>query len=243
MGADRTEVGTDLNGALLELRHVARSYEAVGDSAGTSVLQSVDLRLRPGESLAIVGPSGSGKSTLLNIIGTLDRPTAGTVLLDGQDLSALNERELALIRSRKIGFIFQLHHLLPQCTVLENVLVPTLAGGPERRTEKAEARAKRLLERVALSHRLFHRPGQLSGGERQRAAVVRALINEPKLLLADEPTGSLDRASAENLAHLLVELNREEGVALVVITHAMELARRMSRVLELQDGRLIEAAR
>jgi predicted ABC-type transport system involved in lysophospholipase L1 biosynthesis ATPase subunit len=158
------------------------------------------------------------------------------VVLDGKDLSALSERQLAAVRCREIGFIFQLHHLLPQLSVLENVLVPTLAGGPEKRKEEPLTRAKRLLERVGLSGRLSHRPGQLSGGERQRVAVVRALINEPKLLLADEPTGSLDRASADNLSRLLVELNREEGVSLIVVTHAMSLAEKMGRVTELRDG-------
>jgi lipoprotein-releasing system ATP-binding protein len=226
---------------LLELSGVARRYDASGSAAETTVLKDVHLQLAAGESVAIVGPSGSGKSTLLNIIGALDQPTSGQVVLEGSKLSALDEPALALLRSRAIGFVFQLHHLLPQCSVLENVLVPTLAGGPERRSEKPEARARRLLERVGLSDRLSHRPGQLSGGERQRVAVVRALINEPRLLLADEPTGSLDRTAADNLARLLVELNREEGVALLVITHSMDLARQMSRVLELRDGTLVPA--
>ena len=228
---------------LLELAGVEKRYEATGDAAAATVLRSVDLRIAPGESVAVVGPSGSGKSTLLNIIGALDRPTAGKVVLQGSDLAKLSEGELAELRNRAIGFVFQLHHLLPQCSVLENVLVPTLAGGPERRAEKPEARARRLLERVGLSDRLSHRPGQLSGGERQRVAVVRALINEPRLLLADEPTGSLDRAAADNLAQLLGDLNREEGVALLVITHSLELARQMSRVLELRDGTLVPAER
>jgi ABC-type lipoprotein export system ATPase subunit len=224
---------------LLELTNVAKSFAAPGETGATPVLREIDLQLARGESLAIVGPSGSGKSTLLNIIGTLDRPDSGRVLLEGRDLSTLNEQELAAVRSREIGFIFQLHHLLPQCTVLENVLIPTLAGGPESRGEAPEKRARRLLERVGLTERLRHRPGQLSGGERQRVAVVRALINEPKLLLADEPTGALDRVSAETLADLLVELNREEGVSLVIVTHALDLAQRMSRVVELRDGRLV----
>jgi ABC-type lipoprotein export system ATPase subunit len=224
--------------ALLELTGVAKSYVAAEGMEPTPVLRDVDLRLARGESLAIVGASGSGKSTLLNIIGTLDRPDAGRVVLNGRDLSSLGEAELAQVRGREIGFVFQLHHLLPQCSVLENVLVPTLAGGPPHRAEKPEARARRLLERVGLSHRLGHRPGQLSGGERQRAAVVRALINEPGLLLADEPTGALDRSASENLARLLVELNQEEGVSLIVVTHAMDLARRMGRGVELRDGRL-----
>lgn len=224
---------------LLDLKGVSKSFAATADSPETVVLRGVDLRVARGESLAIVGPSGSGKSTLLNIIGTLDRPTSGTVLLDGRDLSTLNEQALADLRAREIGFVFQLHHLLPQCTVLENVLVPTLAAGNLQRKEPAEARASRLLQRVGLEHRLAHRPGQLSGGERQRVAVVRALINEPKLLLADEPTGALDRAAAENLTLLLRELNREEGVALIVVTHALNLAQEMTRALEMQDGALV----
>jgi lipoprotein-releasing system ATP-binding protein len=224
---------------LLELNGVTKSYEATADAPAVPVLKGVNLRLEAGETVAIVGPSGSGKSTLLNIIGTLDRPTSGSVRLDGRDLTALDDTGLAAFRSRQIGFIFQLHHLLPQCTVLENVLVPTLAGGPEKRAEPPEVRARRLLQRVGLTERLNHRPGQLSGGERQRVAVARALINEPKLLLADEPTGALDRAAADNLANLLVELNREEGVALIVITHAQDFAQRMGRVLELRDGMLV----
>jgi lipoprotein-releasing system ATP-binding protein len=225
---------------LLALTGVARSYAATDATDATPVLRDINLQLAAGEAVAIVGPSGSGKSTLLNIIGTLDRPDHGSVQLDGRELTTLHERDLAAVRCREIGLVFQLHHLLPQCTVMENVLVPTLAGGPERRAEAPEERARRLLERVGLSPRLSHRPGQLSGGERQRTAVVRALINEPKLLLADEPTGALDRAAAETLAHLLVELNREESVTLVVVTHAVSLAAQMSRVLSLRDGTLVE---
>ncbi len=223
---------------LLELTDVAKTYEDPGGGPPTTVLRGVSLRVEAGESLAVVGPSGSGKSTLLNIIGALDRPTSGTVVLDGHDLATLDDPELAKVRNRLIGFVFQLHHLLPQCTVLENVLVPTLAGGGE---PEAEERARALLERVGLADRLHYFPGQLSGGERQRVAVVRALINSPRLLLADEPTGSLDRASAENLAELLAELNREEGVTLVMVTHAVHLAERMGRVLELRDGALVPA--
>ena len=202
------------------------------------MLRDVTLEIGRGESVAIVGPSGSGKSTLLNIMGTLDRPSSGQVLLDGQELSRLDDIQLAAVRNRGIGFIFQSHHLLPQCTVLENVLVPTLPTKDAALRNGAAVRARRLLEKVGLGARLTHRPGQLSGGERQRVAVVRALINQPKLLLADEPTGALDRASALNLADLLVQLNREEGVTLIVVTHALDLAKRMERVLELRDGRL-----
>ncbi len=221
---------------LVELTDVTRRY---GEDEGPLVLDGVSLRVAAGEALAIVGPSGSGKSTLLNLIGALDRPTSGSVVFDGRDLATLGDDALAAIRNREIGFVFQLHHLLPQCTVLENVLVPTLAGGSLASGQEAEGRARRLLGRVGIGERLDYRPGQLSGGERQRTAVVRALINQPKLLLADEPTGSLDRASSDTLTDLLVELNREEAVALVVVTHSLELARRMSRVLELRDGTLV----
>jgi len=219
---------------ILELGGVTKSYTSP-EGVETSVLRGVDLKLDKAESLAIAGPSGCGKSTLLNIIGTLDRPTAGRVLLDGRDVSTLTEPQLALVRSQVVGFVFQLHHLLPQCSILENVLVPTLVA---KENGDAEARGRKLLERVGLGHRLTHRPGQLSGGECQRAAVVRALINKPKLLLADEPTGSLDRASAESLAQLLGELNKEEGVALVFVTHAADLAARAGKVYELRDGKL-----
>ena len=223
---------------LLEMAGVTKSYPASGETSVLPVLRGVNLQVAAGEAVAIVGPSGSGKSTLLNLIGTLDRPDAGRITLNDVDLTTLGEADLARVRSREIGLVFQLHHLLPQCTVLENVLVPTLAHGPEHRTETPMARARRLLERVGLSDRASHRPGQLSGGERQRAAVVRALINQPKLLLADEPTGALDRVAADNLADLLSEIHREEGVSLLVITHAPHLAERMGRVLELRDGAL-----
>ncbi len=222
--------------AILELKNVAKTYDS-GALSGTEVLKKINLELRRGESLAITGPSGSGKSTLLNIIGTLDRPTSGEVVLDGENVLALNDTKLAALRNRKIGFIFQLHHLLPQCSVLENVLVPTLVG-VNKEGELPEARAKRLLGRVGLSARISHRPGQLSGGERQRVAVVRALINQPALLLADEPTGSLDRLAADTLAALLVELNSEEGVTIVMVTHSATLAAKMSRTLDLRDGEL-----
>ncbi len=264
---------------LLKLVNVTRSYAPPDGGASLVVLDGVSLEAASGESLAIVGPSGSGKSTLLHIMGTLDQPTSGEALLDGRNLAQLTEKEVAAVRNTEIGFVFQAHYLLPQCTVLENVLVPTLAcsrrrqsahsrepaeqrrltsattseaglglesrsgalPAPSLRSESAEARATRLLARVGLAERMSHRPAQLSGGECQRVAVVRALINRPRLLLADEPTGALDHASAQQLGQLLVELNREEGVTLIIVTHSLELAGRMGRVFELRDGKLGDA--
>jgi lipoprotein-releasing system ATP-binding protein len=221
---------------LIELKNVSKTFPDASGEGELLILSGISLEIAAQSSLAIVGPSGSGKSTLLNILGTLDRPTSGKVTLEGQDLNQLDELELARVRNRKIGFVFQSHYLLPQCSVLENVLIPTLAFKDGVSPAKAEERARRLLKRVGLEARLGHRPGQLSGGERQRVAVVRALINEPRLLLADEPTGALDRKSAENLGQLLAELNKEEGVTLVVVTHALDLARRLEKMLELRDG-------
>jgi len=223
---------------MLELINVTKSYQTPGNKDGVCVLKNITLKVTKGQSLVIVGPSGSGKSTLLNIIGALDRPTSGKVLFDGEVLAEMNESELAKIRNRQIGFVFQLHHLLPQCTVLENVLVPTLAGKTHLSKKEIQERATNLLQRVGLNDHLLHRPGQLSGGQRQRVAVVRALINSPKLLLADEPTGSLDKDAAENISELLVELNRSEGVTLIAVTHSLKLAELIGNVMELSDGLL-----
>ncbi len=223
---------------MLEFINVTKSYQTPGNKDGVCVLKNITLKVTKGQSLVIVGPSGSGKSTLLNIIGALDRPSEGRVLFDGKDLAELNEFELAGIRNRQIGFVFQLHHLLPQCTVLENVLVPTLAGKTHLSRKEIQERATNLLQRVGLKDHLLHRPGQLSGGQRQRVAVVRALINSPKLLLADEPTGSLDKDAAENIAELLVELNRSEEVTLITVTHSFRLAELIGNVMELSDGLL-----
>ena len=223
---------------MLELINVTKSYQTPGIKDGVCVLKNITLKVTKGQSLVIVGPSGSGKSTLLNIIGALDRPSEGRVLFDGKDLAELNEFELARIRNRQIGFVFQLHHLLPQCTVLENVLVPTLAGKTHLSRKEIQERATNLLQRVGLKDHMLHRPGQLSGGQRQRVAVVRALINSPKLLLADEPTGSLDKDAAENIAELLVELNRSEEVTLITVTHSLKLAELIGNVMELSDGLL-----
>jgi lipoprotein-releasing system ATP-binding protein len=202
------------------------------------VLQDASLSLERGESAAILGPSGSGKSTLLSILGTLDAPTSGSYQLAGVEPFSLAERELAAFRSRHIGFVFQDHHLLPQCSVIENVLVPLLADGAA--TEPEVARAEQLLLRVGLKDRRDHRPAQLSGGERQRAALARALLRNPTLLLADEPTGNLDRTTAASMADLILELQREHNLILIAVTHSPALAERLQRRYELDAGRLIE---
>ena len=222
------------NAVVLRLDAVHKQYESANRDP-VPVLKGITLTVNRGESIAIVGPSGSGKSTLLNILGSLDSPTNGSIQLDGQELAHLTEQDLASVRNKKIGFIFQSHHLLPQCSVLENVLVPTLAENGKA-PAGAVQRAKQLLDRVGLGHRLTHRPAQLSGGECQRVAVVRALINQPSLILADEPTGALDHSNAESLADLLVELNRDEKVTLIVVTHSTDLAERMGTTHQLQDG-------
>jgi lipoprotein-releasing system ATP-binding protein len=210
----------------------------VSDAGRLTILNGVGLSMRRGEALAVTGPSGSGKSTLLHILGMLDRPTAGTVRLLGEDPFSRNDAQLAGFRNAKIGFIFQDHHLLPQCDVLENVLIPALAGSGAGPSETQ--RALQLLERVGLKSRISHRPAQLSGGERQRVAVCRALINQPVLLLADEPTGNLDRANAEAVGDLLLELNRIHQTLLICVTHSAELAARFPRCAELADGHLVD---
>jgi len=228
---------------MVELVDVTKTYGEPGGAGAVSVLKGITLKIEPGRSIVIVGPSGCGKSTLLNIIGGLDRPTSGRVLLDGGNLADLGDDELARIRNRHIGFVFQLHHLLPQCTVLENVLIPTLAERGGSSQQDVRERAKALLARVGLEDRTSYRPGELSGGQRQRVAVARALINRPKLLLADEPTGSLDEATSQSIAELLAELNRDEGVTLVVVTHSRELASRIGHVMELSGGILSDRGR
>jgi len=222
---------------IVEVSHLTKTYRAPDGSDAVDVLRDLSLRIDAGETVAILGPSGCGKSTLLNILGALDRVDSGEVRVAGQDLAKLDEAALASFRNTTVGFVFQLHHLLPQCSVIENVLVPTLA---QPRAEGKQARAEQLLDAVGLKHRLHHRPGQLSGGERQRVAVARALINEPKLLLADEPTGALDRVNSAKLVDLLLEMNRAHGLPIVMVTHAVDLARRMGRVLELVDGKLFD---
>ncbi len=223
---------------MLELREVTKRYDNDGNAESPAVLDKVDLRVNDGQTVVITGPSGSGKSTLLNIAGALDRPNSGSVLLDGDDLAMMDDKKLASVRNRRIGFVFQLHHLLPQCTALENVIVPTLVSGGDR--SQLEQRARSLLERTGLADHMDQRPGELSGGQRQRVALVRALINQPALVLADEPTGSLDRETSDEMADLLVELNQMEQTTLVVVTHSDRLAQRMGKQYELSEGKLTE---
>jgi lipoprotein-releasing system ATP-binding protein len=223
--------------ARLVVNNVAKSYPT--RSEPLVVLRDVTLTLTSGENMAVLGPSGCGKSTLLQILGTLDTPTGGSVRLDDIDPFSLDEPALAAFRHRQVGFVFQDHHLLPQCSVLENVLLPTLADTTANRD--AIDRARMLLDRVGLAARLDHRPAELSGGERQRTAIARALINRPALLLADEPTGNLDRATAHEVSNLLVELQQAEQTMLIVVTHSSELAAGLQSRHEIQDGVLVAA--
>jgi lipoprotein-releasing system ATP-binding protein len=225
---------------ILRVVRVTKRFGSPQQGGETTVLKEANLEASRGDSLAIMGPSGSGKSTLLQIIGTLDRPTSGEVWIDGENVSLLSDDALAAVRNRRIGFVFQAHHLLPQCTVMENVLIPALAYSKSVSAETIQ-RAERLLARVGLRERLGQKAALLSGGERQRAAIVRALINKPDILLADEPTGALDQANSCALGDLLRELNREENLMLLIATHSHELARAMQRVLQLAGGMLTPA--
>jgi lipoprotein-releasing system ATP-binding protein len=228
------------NGAMpeFEAQGLSKSYPV--PAGELVVLQDASLSLERGESAAILGPSGSGKSTLLSILGTLDQPSSGSYKLAGVQPFALGEPELAAFRSRHIGFVFQDHHLLPQCTVIENVLVPLLADGAAAKADVKRAEA--LLARVGLADRMNHRPAQLSGGERQRAALARALLRNPTLLLADEPTGNLDRTTAASIIELMLELQREHNAILIAVTHSPALAERLQRRYELDAGRLVQTS-
>jgi len=221
---------------MLEISNVSMEYPAPGGAL--RVLDDVSMKLDRGDAVAVMGPSGSGKSTLLYLMGALETPTSGSVKLEGQDPFAMSEAKLAEFRNGKIGFLFQDHCLLPQCSVLENVLVPTLVGAAQEGVEK---RARWLLEQVGLGARLDHRPGQLSGGEKQRAALARALIRDPLLLLCDEPTGNLDGHAAQQVAALLLDIQKRERKILVVVTHSTELAAHLPRRFHLRDHHLLEA--
>jgi lipoprotein-releasing system ATP-binding protein len=218
--------------AVLELHQVYKSFDH--NALLIQVLRGIDLVLQEGESLAITGASGAGKSTLLNIMGTLEPPTQGTVRFEGQNIRGMEETELCRLRNRDLGFVFQFHHLLPEFNAFENTLMPALIARMSKR--EAEDRAEEILTKVGLKTRLTHRVGELSGGEQQRVAIARALVMSPKLLLADEPTGNLDMTTGDGIVDLLVNLNRSEGLTMVIVTHNQSLARRMSRLIELVDG-------
>jgi len=220
----------------IELKNVSKKYASPGGASSIEVLKDIDLSVDKGESVAIVGPSGCGKSTLLNLIGGLDQPDAGDVAIAGKSLKELDEDQLATFRNQTLGFIFQLHHLLPQCTLLENTLIPTLAGNAVE--DKAKDRAMNLLKRLGIDKRADHFPAELSGGEQLRAAVARALINQPEILLADEPTGSLDQSNANMLTDLILEINESFMLTLVLVTHSEAIAKRMKKTYHLDNGAL-----
>jgi lipoprotein-releasing system ATP-binding protein len=226
---------TESANVLLEARALRRSFRQ--GSSELTVLQDVNLQIRAGERVAVVGASGSGKSTLLQLLGGLDTPSAGLVLIDGQDVATLTESQRGELRNRALGFVYQFHHLLPEFSALENVAMPMLVRRAP--AAAAQAAAMAMLSQVGLAERLTHRPSELSGGERQRAAVARALVTRPRIVLADEPTGNLDGVNADAVFQLLLDLNREAGTALVVVTHDMTRAARMDRILRLERGRLI----
>jgi lipoprotein-releasing system ATP-binding protein len=221
---------------LLEVRELYKSYGS--GAAKVEVLKGIDLEVKAGDTIALVGPSGAGKSTLLHVMGTIDRPTSGTVRFGGDEIFKLSDQPLASFRNRSIGFVFQFHHLLPEFSALENVMMPLLIGGVKRSV--AEGRSKELLGDVGLSHRITHRPGELSGGEQQRVAIARALVRSPRLLLADEPTGNLDMKTSEEVHSLLYSIQRSTGITLVIVTHNEHLAAGMGRIIRLVDGRIVE---
>ena len=223
---------------ILTLKGISKGFGSESDNTYRPVLQDLDLEVKEGDCLAILGPSGSGKTTLLNLIGGLDSPDQGQVEFRGKDITGLSQREMDRYRNQEIGFVFQFHHLLPQCTLLENVLVPTLVQTDRAERAIKQDRAEALMNRVGIWDFRHKLPGKLSGGECQRAAVVRAMINGPSLLLADEPTGALDRENVEVMADLLLELNQEDGLTLLVVTHSLDLARRMGLTMELKNGKL-----
>lgn len=216
---------------MIKVSNLAVNFET--PSEVVKVLAGLNFTVEEGAAAAVVGPSGSGKTTLLNVLGALLPPTSGSVLIGGADVAAMTEKEAARFRNQELGFVFQQHHLLPQLTVMENVLTPRLAGGWEESEHETRLRAGELLKRVGLSHRLDHRPGELSGGEKQRTAVARALINQPRVILADEPTGALDGETGSKVADLLLEIQKENGVTLVVVTHDLALAERVGGVFDL----------
>ena len=225
---------------LIKLQNISKHYENPATGIKQQVLDDISLSIEKAESIAIVGPSGSGKSTLLNIMGTLDKASSGSVIFNGVDINQLKDRDLAAVRNKEIGFVFQMHHLLDQLNLLENVLLPTVPVKDKNYQKEASQRAMDLLESVGLADKIHQRPGQLSGGECQRGAVVRAMINQPKIILADEPTGSLDADAANQLSDVLTKLNSDYSVALVVVTHSQDLAMRMTKGYQISKGMLLD---
>ena len=224
---------------MIELNNITKSYKNAANTEVRQVLDGISLKIQTADSIAIMGPSGCGKSTLLNILGTLDKTNSGEVFMNGEDISGFSMDKLAEIRNRKIGFVFQSHHLLPQLNLIENVLLPTLVLTDKKLKNSAHQRAMDLLKMVGLEDKIHQFPGQLSGGECQRTAVVRALINQPEILLADEPTGSLDADSAGQIGDLLLKINLEQKIAIVLVTHSLELAGKMQKVYSLKKGKLV----
>lgn len=220
---------------ILKVEELTRIYEQGGESL--SVLHNVDVQIKSGEIVALVGPSGSGKSTFLQTVGLLDQPTRGHILIGGQEIGAMNDKERTIMRRRFIGFVYQFHYLLPEFNALENVVIPQMVAGVARK--QAEEKGKELLSGLKMDHRFDHRPARLSGGEQQRVAIARALANDPKLLLADEPTGNLDPETSEVVFELLIKLVRDVGVGAIIATHNMQIAERMDRILELKNGKII----
>lgn len=221
---------------MLEIKSLSKSFYS-GSGKKRIILDELNLTVNDGESVAIVGPSGSGKTTLLNMVGALDRPDAGEVLLDGESVFSKNEKQLAEFRNQSIGFVFQMHHLLPQLNLVENILLPVIAR-QKKVDDPSRQRAEALTQKLGISDLKHQKPGELSGGECQRTAVARALINQPKILLADEPTGALDQHSSDQLADLLLKLNKEEKTSLIVVTHSMSLASKMDKIYQLENGKL-----
>jgi len=221
---------------LLQLNNISKSFSNADKTISRTVLEDLDFQLKAGETAAVVGPSGSGKTTLLNLIALLDKPDSGRVVFNGEHLSAYTKSQINTFRNQEIGFVFQQHHLLPQCTLWENILLPALVS--EEKRDVYEARAEKLTDILGVSHLHDQKPGELSGGECQRAAVIRALINEPSLLLADEPTGSLDEKNAHELMQLLADVNKKTGTALIVVTHADRIAQKMQKIYRLTNGKL-----
>ena len=223
---------------VIDARQLTKSY--IQSASRLEVLKGVTLQVEAGEFLAVVGPSGAGKSTLLHIMGGLDKPSSGEISVDGEDIYRLGDKARAKIRNRKIGFIFQFYHLLPEFSALENVLLPGMMHGRDPDMSQLKARAQELLDKVGLSHRLEHRPSELSGGEQQRVAIARSLMNEPKILLCDEPTGNLDSGSGAEIIDLLAGLNRNKKLTMVIVTHDSGIAQRAQKVVVMKDGRFVD---